>query len=282
MESAFASIAFVVCRESVEALLVLGILNAWLGRNLDAVAAARGRRFLWLGAVSGVAAAVALAVALLGFESLLPDEGQDYFQAVTVLLAAALILQMVVWMRRHGAELKRHLEAQAHRSTAAGGWWGVFALALVAVAREGSETVVFLYGILAGSGTAPSATVPAILSGFAVAGLLYWLLQLGGRLLSWRLFFRATELMLLLLAAALVMAGADALVSLGLLPVLGGALWDSSWLLDDGSSVGGLVASLTGYRARPDLISLAVYGLYWTIVLGLLARTAPRPIAAAR
>ncbi len=266
MQSAFGSIAFVVCRESVEALLVIGILNAWLCRNLAVRDAARGRRFLWLGAGAGLSLAVLLALAILGFQSLLPDEGQDYFQAATVLVAAALILQMVFWMRRHGGGAKQQLEAGARRASVGGGVWGLFVLALIAVAREGSETVIFLSGILAGTDD-NSAAVGGILSGFAAAGLLYWLIQLGGRRLSWRLFFRATELMLLFLAAALVMTGADALVSLGLLPVVGGQLWDSSALLDDSGSLGGTVAALTGYRARPDLIGLLVYGLYWSVVL---------------
>lgn len=279
MQSGFASIAFVVCRESVEALLVIGILNAWLRHNLTTPDAARGRRFLWLGTVSGLALAALLGIVILGFESLLPDEAQDYFQAAMVLIAAALILQMVFWMRRHGTGIRRHLETGAQRSAAGGGWWGLFVLALVAVAREGSETVVFLYGILTGGGGDRSSTAGAILLGFAGAGLLYWLLQLGGRWLSWRLFFQATELMLLLLAASLVMAGADALVSVGLLPVWGGALWDSSALLDDGVGLGGLIASLTGYRARPDLTGLLVYGFYWALVIVGLPRRSPRPVA---
>lgn len=281
MQNAFASIAVVVCRESVEALLVIGILSAWLRHNLAAPDAARGRRFLWLGAASGGCLAMLLGTAILGFESLLPDTSQDYFQAATVLVAAALILQMVFWMRRHGADLKRHLETGARRSAAGGKWWGLFALALLAVAREGSETVVFLYGFLAGGSGGWSSAVAAALLGLVLAGLLYGLLQLGGRRLPWRLFFRVTELMLLLLAASLVMAGADALVSLELLPVFGGALWDSSALLDDGGTVGGLIASLTGYRARPDLTGLLVYGTYWAVVVIGFTRRSPRRMATA-
>ena len=42
MSSQLGNVAFVIWRESVEALLIIGILNAWLAqRNADA---ARGRR----------------------------------------------------------------------------------------------------------------------------------------------------------------------------------------------------------------------------------------------
>lgn len=43
-------------------------------------------------------------------------------------------------------------------------------------------------------------------------------------------------------------------------------------MLDDSGSLGGTVAALTGCRARPDLISLLVYGLYWGVILVGLRR----------
>ena len=69
-----------------------------------------------------------------------------------VLVASVLILQMVFWMRKHGRTMRSDLEQGAAQSLARTGWWGVATIAAVAVAREGSETVVFLFGILAGGG----------------------------------------------------------------------------------------------------------------------------------
>jgi high-affinity iron transporter len=43
-------------------------------------------------------------------------------------------------------------------------------------------------------------------------------------------------------------------------------LWSTAWLLDDGSPLGNLVASLTGYRATPDLTQLAIYLAFWVLV----------------
>lgn len=279
MNGPLGQVVFVVWRESVEALLVVGILNAWLAHQGRTPEATRGQRFLWAGVAAGVALAAALAAALLFFGELLSDEGQEWFQTAMVLVAAALIVQMVTWMRRHGRTLKCDLEQGAARSMAAANWWGLFVLALLAVAREGSETVVFLYGILASSPMATGSSVGAAALGGALAVATYGLLQLGGRFISWRLFFRATEIMLLLLAASLVMAGIDHLVSLGIVPVLSHPLWNTSMVLDDGGSVGGFVSGLTGYRARPDLTSVITYSAYWLLVLLLLLRTAPKKAA---
>lgn len=259
-------IAFVVWRESVEALLVVGVLNAWLTHQAGSIDTRQARLYLWGGVLGGLAVATAFAITLISFEDLLGDEGQDYFQIGMVFVAAALILQMVVWMRRHGAGLKRELEGGLSAAAARRSWWGVALLALAAVAREGSETVVFLYGTVASvSGSALVAAIGAAALGLVLAIATYGLLQLGGRLLSWRLFFRATEIMLLFLAASMVVTGVDRLVGLDVLPMLSRPLWDTSALLDDGRPLGGFVSALTGYRAKPDLTQIVAFALFWVL-----------------
>ena len=85
--------------------------------------------------------------------------------------------------------------------------------------------------------------------------------------------------MLLFLAASLLLTGVDNLIGLGVLPQLSGRLWDTSAILPDSGPVGGLVGALTGYRARPDLMQLLVYALYWGLMCWALFW--PRPVARA-
>ncbi|OZI42262.1 FTR1 family iron permease [Bordetella genomosp. 5] len=264
-------VLFIVWRESVEALLVVGILYTWLR------AAPQGRRgmpYLWGGVAAGLALALALALVLLGVSEWLSDEGQEWFQAGMSLVACALVVQMVVWMKRHGRTLKRELEGGAQESLVRDSWWGLFVLVMIAVAREGSETVVFLYGTVAAAqqeGGALALTL-AGLGGFAVALLTFWLLQLGGKLITWRRFFVLTEVLLLLLAGALLVGGIDRLISLGVVPTLVDPVWDSSWLLDDSSGLGKLLADFAGYRAFPALSSVLIWVAYWVVVWLLLGR----------
>jgi high-affinity iron transporter len=272
----FGNVAFVIWRESVEALLVVGILNAWLARQTGG--GARGRVYLWAGVAAGLALAIVLGAALLGFGETLSDDAQQIYQTAAVLLAAGLIVQMVFWMRRHGRTLKRDLEASLQDAADRASWWSVFVLAAIAVAREGSETVVFLYGTIAAAHTgAVAAPLAAAFLGFALALATYYLLQIGSRIVSWRLFFRVTEIMLLFLAASLLVTGVDNLIGLGYLPPLSTRLWDSSAILPDSGGLGGLVGALTGYRARPDLMLLIAYALYWGVIGFALLR--PRPQA---
>ncbi|MBO1245042.1 FTR1 family protein, partial [Bordetella holmesii] len=69
-----------------------------------------------------------------------------WFQAGMSLVACVLGVQMGIWMKRHGRTLKRELEGGATQAVANDNWWGLLILVMIAVAREGSETVVFLYG----------------------------------------------------------------------------------------------------------------------------------------
>ena len=273
-------VLFVVWSESVEALLVVGILYAWL-KNGDAEAR-RGLPYLWAGVGVGLLAAVGLGAALVGFSEFLSGDAADYFQIGMVLIACVLIVQMVLWMKRHGRTLKRDMERSLHESTRNGNAWGVAVLVALAIAREGSETVIFLYGLGFGqSGHVSHGDILAIALGLGLASLTFYVLQLGGRIFSWRQFFRVTEIMLLLLGAGLLQTGVDKLIDKEILPLGISQVWNSSAILDDSSTVGSLVAALTGYRAHPALTNLIAYALYWLIV-GWLARRASRtPVATA-
>lgn len=260
----FTQILFVMWRETVEAMLVVGILYAWLSHH---PAAQSGLKYLWGGVLAGLGGAFLLGLGIDAVNGVLSDEGHEYFMAGMLLVAALLIVQMVFWMRRHGRRLKQDMESSLRQSTANQKWWGVFSLAAIAVAREGSETVVFLSSLTMGSnGFSSGQFWLALALGVVLAGATFALLQLGGKLISWRLFFRVTEILLLLLACSLLVGGAEKLMDVQLLPVIKSQIWDTSMLLDDGTVFGSVISSFTGYRARPALMSLIVFIGYWLTI----------------
>jgi high-affinity iron transporter len=260
---------FIIWRESAEAMLVVGILYAWLRKHPDVK---RGMRYLWAGVGVGVGLALALAAVMLGIARMLSDEGLEYFQLAMMLVAAGLIVQMVFWMRSHGRTLKRELEANMKSNVTRANWWGLLVVVALAVGRESAETVVFLYGL--GVQYASVWSFLGILAlGVGAAWLTFWALQQGGRILSWRIFFRVSEIVLLLLAGALFVSAIEKMIALDVLPPLVDRLWDTSGVVDDSSHVGGLLAALTGYRARPSLLPLLLLAAYWAMVGALLRRS---------
>ena len=279
-------VIFVVARESVEALLVIGILWAWLSGRADARA---GRTWLLGGIAAGLGLAVALALALMGMTTFLGGAARNGFEIALLTLAAVLIVQMVVWMRRHGRTLKREMENELDRSTARASWWGVFALAAIAIGREGSETVVFLYGSLLNvrgfQGWIEFIGSAAL--GLVIALSLFWVMQMGARVLSWRRFFQVTEWMLLFLGSSMFLTAMGKLLSGPLaqvdLPVwVYSTVWNTSAMLSDTSGFGSLLAALLAYRAQPigwDLAALALYWVAVVLVLRLTGSSRPAPTA---
>ncbi len=177
---------FIIWRESAEAMLVVGILYAWLRKHPDVK---RGMRYLWAGVGAGIGLALALAAVMLGIAQLLSDEGLEYFQLAMMLVASGLIVQMVFWMRRHGRTLRRDLETDLQSNAQAANWWGLLVVVALAVGRESAETVVFLYG-LGAQYTSVWSFLGVLALGIAAAWLTFWALQQGSRFFSWRTFFR--------------------------------------------------------------------------------------------
>lgn len=261
----------VVWRESLEAMLVIGVLMSWIARQPEADRSSL-RRGVWGGAVAGLVLASALAYVTYAIQSEFAGAALEKFQLAMVLVAAGLILQMVLWMHRHGREMKRELEAQAEKSA---GTLGIGAIVALAVAREGAETVVFLYGLgLEADHGALTGMLLAASAGFAAALATAWLVASGARYLNYRTLFRVSEILLLLIANALLANGIDRMIGMEWLPPLLDPAWDMSALVSDGHGVGRFLADFVGYRARPAGILLLASLAFWVYALWHL-RDAP-------
>lgn len=267
---------FIVWRESVEALLVIGILQAWVGRQQQAN---QLLRYLWGGATLGLLLSGVLAGLILLAGEAMSGAANEWFQASLALIASALIVQMVIWMHRNAGTLKQDLTRHADHRLSRQGGLGLLVLAMLAVSREGSETVIFLYG----AGARLQGSQLGLFAVGAVAGLVLALLTVSvlhssRRFISWPHFFAISEAILLLLGAALLVSGIERVGGQLLAmdwpePVyhgIGDALWNSSAVLDDGHGFGGFLADFAGYRASPSAMTLLVWLGYWLVVAGWL------------
>ncbi len=254
---------FIVWRESVEAILVVGILYGWIRSRGNGVV---GLRHLFAGVTLGVALAGLLAAAILGLQSQLAGDALEISGIVIVFAAAALIVQMVFWMRRHSRALKSSLETGLENALGRRSGYAAALLAALAVGREGSETVLFLYGLaMEKSGSDLQSMAAGAFAGLLLAFFTAWLIERARKIVSWRAFFMTTEVLLLLLGAALTVSGTEKLLSLWW-PDLAQPLWDTSHLLDESGIPGELAAGFAGYRSQPSLVLLLVYAAYWLMV----------------
>jgi high-affinity iron transporter len=269
--------AVIVFREVLEAALVIGIV----------LAAARGlpRRGLWvsLGVAGGLLGAAVVAAFAGRISMALSGVGQEVFNAGVLLLAVVMLGWHNVWMTRHGRELAAQAATMGRDVRTGARPESVLAVVTgLAVLREGSEVVLFLYGIAAGAGSAGAGMLAGgaggLLGGAAVGLALY----LGLLRIPTRHLFAVTGWMILLLASGMAAQAAAYLVQAGLLPPLGSSLWDTSHLLSEGTLPGQVLHTLVGYVSRPDGIQLLVYAATLVTIGGLMlrmGRTEPRPSA---
>jgi high-affinity iron transporter len=152
----------------------------------------------------------------------------------------------------------------------------------IAVLREGSEVVLFLYGIFASGGTSKLAMLVGGLLGLVAGAALSALMYLGLVTIPTRYLFSFTSGLITLLAAGLAAQAVNFLQQAGYLDVLTATVWDSSWLPED-SLLGRLLHTLIGYTDRPSGAQLVAYVLTVAVIVGLMRWTrAGNTVTAAR
>lgn len=262
--------ALIVFREVLEAALVLSIVAA-----ATKMVAERGR---WLAA--GVASGLIGALVVAAFASEIADAmegvGQELFNAGVLFAAVAMLGWHNIWMQRHGRELAARMAAVGHAVAAGARPLMAVAIAVgLAVLREGSEIVLFLYGIASGGANATDLAAGSAL-GFVLGAIAGFALYAGLLKLATRHLFSVTSWMILLLAAGMAASGAKFLTQADVLPALGHALWDTSALLSEDGLLGELLHVLVGYVARPSGIQIVFYLATIGVIGGLMIALNPR------
>lgn len=270
----------IVFREVIEAGLIVGIV-------LAAAKGVPGRgRMVALGILGGIAGACLVAAFAGQLGALFAGSGQEIFDAAILIGAVVMLTWHNVWMASHGRQMAREVReignevSQGRRPLAALG-----IVVGVAVLREGSEVVLFLYGIGAAGGVSAigmaTGGVLGVVAGAAVAALIY----LGLLAIPAHRLFTATSWLITLLAAGMACQAVNFIQQAGYATVMQEPLWDTSWLLSENSIPGRLVHTLIGYTAQPDGLQVIAYLATILVIWGLsraVAAPSRRPAVAAR
>lgn len=254
--------AVIAFREVLEAALIIGIVAA-------ATRAVPGRnRWLAAGIVAGLAGAGIVALGADRLAEMASGVGQDLFNAVVLGLAVVMLAWHNLWMSSHGAALAA--DARNVGNAIRDGRQECSVLLIVvglAVLREGSEMVLFLYGIAASEGSGSATMLAGGLTGIAAGVAVGYALFRGLLRIPLRWFFAVTGVLVLFLAAGMASQAARFLIQADLLPGLATPLWDTSAWLPQTSVVGTLLHSLVGYDARPAGMQI----VFFVLVLAFIA-----------
>lgn len=205
--------AFLIAlREGFEAALIVGILVAYLVKTDR-----RSRlRPLWIGVASAIVASIVFGAILTSVDDKLGETGELVFVGGASILAAILVTGMIFWMKKTARSLKSELQGKLDNAIMA----GPFAIAITAflsVAREGLETVLFLYSSFKSSEEAPSAIVGLSL-GLALAIVLGIAIYRGSLRLNLSKFFTITGVALIAVVTHVLMYGVHEVSELGWIP----------------------------------------------------------------
>jgi high-affinity iron transporter len=266
----------IVFREVLEAGLIIGIV----------LAATEGvtHRGRWI--ASGIAGGVSGAALLAAFAGALANafsgSGQELFNAAILLIAVLMLGVHVTWMASHGRQMAQEMQAMGRAVVQ--GDRSLTAMALVvavAVLREGSEVVLFLFGIATSTHEGAAAMLLGGACGVLAGAAVSWLLYRGLVAIPMKHLFKVTNAMIALLAAGMAGQAAAILAGANLLPTLGDELWDTSSILRDDSIVGRALHALVGYSDRPPGIQVLAF-LMTLAVLTALSRFVGQSPRAAR
>ena len=265
--------AIIVFREVIEAGLIVGIVMA-------ATRGVAGRgRWVSIGIIGGALGAAVVAMFANVISDAFQGAGQELFNASVLSAAVIMLMWHNAWMARHGREIADEMRRVG--TAVSEGARPLTALAVVvglAVLREGSEVVLFLYGIMV-SGTSVSSMLAGSALGI-VAGAAFTALTYFGLLaIPNRHIFSVTSWLIALLAAGMAAQAVHFLNNAGWLVAFDRTVWDTSWLLSEGSVLGRFFHALIGYTERPTEMQLMVYAatLLAMFALTRLVRPSPRP-----
>lgn len=263
--------AIIVFREVLEAAIIIGIVAA-ATRDVPG-------RSLWLiaGLLAGLAGSGIVAASTDVIASFASGVGQELFNAIVLGVAVLMLAWHNIWMSSHGVELASHARNVGTNIREGRSECSILLVVVgLAVLREGSETVLFLYGISSSDGGGANAMLFGGLIGALAGAAVGYALYAGLLRIPMRWFFAATGTLVLLLAAGMASTAARFLIQADLLPSLMSPLWDTSASLPENGLPGMVLHSLIGYDARPAGMQVIFY-ISVLIIIGMGMKLSGKP-----
>jgi high-affinity iron transporter len=247
-------------REGVEASLIVGIVATFLHQQGRADAL----RKMWIGVVGAVLICLAVGVVLQVVNENLPQKQQEGLETIVALVAVVMVTYMIVFMRRHARTMRKELEARATAALESGSATALVLMAFLAVMREGLETAVFLLAQFQSSRSKISSVGGAVI-GLVAAVIIGVAIYRGGRRVNLAKFFKATGIVLVVVAAGLVSFAMHTAHEAGWLNSGQGEAMNLTAFVKPGSVQSALVTGVLGIQPRP----------VWAEVIGWLVYVIP-------
>ena len=251
----------VVFRETLEAVLIIGILLTYLKKTNQSSLIPR----IWQGVGTALILSIFLSILIQYIAGGFSGQSEKIFEGVIMILAACVLGSMIIWMARN-TNIAKELEGQAQSAIQKGERvaLGIFLVAFIAVFREGVETVLFLYGIMLNQG---GLSLLSSIAGAVIACSLGYIIFIQGQKVPLKTFFNVSSILLIFVAAGMMAYGTHELESAGLIADTG-RMWDVNPqklpdgtypVLHDKGSIGSILKGLFGWNGDPSYLEVGVW-----------------------
>ena len=253
----------IVFREVLEAALIVGIVLSYIKRqNLNSFIV-----YVWSGTAAGVGASALGAVLFAWLAGGFSGRSEELFEGIVMLAGAVLLTTLILWIIKEENHIKK-LESRVEQHTVAHRGVGLFFVIFIAVFREGVETIIFFHSLTITQGGWQ--WIGAAI-GFVCALLLGFLIFIVEKKIRLGLFFKVTNIFLLLFAGGMIAYGIHELQDAGVVPVLIKHIYDINPvvvkegaypLFHDEGYIGGILKELIGYNGNPSFLEMTIYIAY--------------------
>jgi high-affinity iron transporter len=274
-------------REALEAILIVGVILTYLGR----IEQTRWNKWVWVGVVLALIASYLVA---LIFQVILTGYGmmssQNYLKLGILIVSSLLLTHMILFMTKQGRDFQDETQNQIKHILTMGGVLNMVLHSFLVVLREGVETVFFFAAITGGDIQKALQSWGALL-GVVLALVIGYFFFKGTKRIKLSTFFRATSILLMMIAAGLLVQAVGIAQDLKIIGSVyntaGGEvgevynltslmpehrLDEEQYIRDTGNhplisgQVGTFMKAFLGYSQNPSVEEFTLYWLYYFIV----------------
>ena len=258
---------FLGFREGLEAVLVVVIILLYLKNTNQR----DYNRYVYIGSVLAVISSIIFAILFTALFGGFTGTLEEIFEGFTFIISGIFIITLILWVSKEGPKMKEFLEEKIEQSIQKEKVFSITILSFVIIIREGIELVLLLTGATKVGALDSYAVLFGSLIGIGIALIIGILTFFGIKTINLSVFFKITNVILILFAAGLITFGIHELIEAGIVNPIIAEIWNIKHILpenfpDENPSTpewleitGSLLKALFGYNANPSLLELIVY-----------------------
>jgi len=258
---------FLALREGLEAVLVVVIILLYLKKTNQKIYYKYVYIGILLATIASIVFAIIFSIAFGGFTGIL----EKIFEGTTFIISGIFILTLVLWVSKEGPKMKENLEGRLEESINTQKVFSISITTFIIIIREGIELVLLTTGAASIGSLNQVSVILGSIIGLAISILIGLIIFYGIKSINLRIFFKITNIMLILFATGLITYGIHEFIEAGIINPIIEEVWNIKHILPekfpDGNPatpefleiIGALLKALFGYNANPALLEVIIY-----------------------